>query len=264
MSKFDEVIYELVELFEKYDLYWIPHNNYSIDSPEDPYRLRNDPRFSRWWNNDNVDFALLTVIYNNKELFKQYKNPYTKLKSLLNNKKGLSDNALEELNKLTIKCRDIEHTRKLWIHNWLKKNCSSNFKKNVKNILIYRDNSDDKELRFGGDIEPMCEDLKNQYFKKFPFVEIPNMTKEMIEFASGTKEVIWRLERNWHNNGHQFFDVPDCYTSHNNFIFLMQSPENTNTHLEKKQKNKMKELKQQSNNIATKVGFFKKIASILN
>ena len=252
MNKFDNVIYDLVNIYEKYDLFWrtTDCHLYGRDMVDDPWgynqaiKYATDP-ISRI----NNQFALIELLDNHREVFEGYVCPYSKLVDLIRNQKGLSDNAKEVLNTLTKRCIDTERERKLWIHNWLKTNCSSNFEKNLKEITKHKNNRD-LDLTLGGDFKVMANDIKSQYFDKFPIIDIPRPSKELINFAQGNKKYyIWDDEFNDDELAEDFLY---------DFIYLIEPMKSAIKYVETqnniediKVKDHIEELKKQSSHISS-------------
>lgn len=264
MDKFDCVIYDLVKIYEKYDLFWRPGNElcgHHLDEIEDPWNQYSGN--NKYTNTSsariNNQFALIELLSNHVDIFKDYVCPYERLKKLIKDKKGLSPDAKYELDKLVKRCIDAEHERKLWIHTWLKNNCSSNFKKNVKALVDYKNNQD-LTLSFKGNFEILSKNIKKEYYKKFPTIPIPLPNKKLIDFAQGNKKYfIW--DGNEYSQYGNFCN-DNFWNLH--FIYLFEAPESTMYYIQKKTKNieketqaEMKSLYKQSLSIS-KVGFFKR------
>jgi hypothetical protein len=264
MNKFDNVIYDLVNIYEKYDLFWRTTDCYLYgrDMVNDPWGHNQKIMYANTpGTRINNQFALIELLDSHREVFKDYVCPYSKLVDLIETQKGLSDDAKEVLSTLTKRCIDTERERKLWIHNWLRTNCSNNFEKNIKKIIKHK-TTRDLNLTISGDIETMTKDIKSQYFEKFPIINILRPSKELINFAQGNKKYyIWDDEFSDDELAEDFFGNYD-------FIYLIEPLKSAIKYVEIqnnvediKVKNQIEKLKRQSNNIA-KVGIFKRFQNL--
>ncbi|MBC8429205.1 MAG: hypothetical protein H8D95_01315 [Candidatus Endolissoclinum sp.] len=233
----------------------------------DPWHQSDEGDFGRWDftsilnTNPNVMIELLD---NNREIFKDYVCPYSKLIDVVEGKQ-LSENAKEELSQLIKRCIDTERERKLWIHNYLKTNLEAkSLRVGIKQLKIYRDNPEKKDLSFSKDgLNELRDKIKSDYYDKFPNV-MPNYpTKELVNFAQGNKKYyLWDdflTEEHDKSRSDGFFDQE--------FIFLMIPPEETIKNVNKQSKadevkleDEMKDLEKESRRDSSD-GFFKRLLS---
>ena len=262
LSRFDVVVDELINLYDEYNLYWDPSKRYTYGEIEDPWAqskecLERIECHIRCHNHHRDLLLLQKVGY----LFKDYVCPINSLQNKIWTE-NFSKEAKQRLNNFYKHFYNVEIERKLWIHNWLKNNVDKNFKKNIKQINVWRRDPENKEL----DIQVsdnLRVDLKDAYYKQFPQVEISKPTEDELKFAQGNKEYQWDIIFPEDNSSIIWND----FWSEDKFIFLMQTPEEVvgfvkqddNDKAKAKQK-EMDDLLKESTKLSSG-GFFKRMFS---
>ena len=194
MKRSDYIAKDVLDLFEKYDLYWQPfYYTSGCSFTDDPWNQSElNPLYHNInENKDLVRNALLEVVDKNRDFFDKYACPFRRLLDIIYSYKGLSDYGKDLIEELYEKCRTVERERKLWIHDFIHKTVPQpGLNTSIESLKKFRNDPYEIDLNYDkSQMKIFMKKLREEYYNKFNkfknFDETSVLTKELIRYAGG-------------------------------------------------------------------------------